>query len=81
MPQMPLAPLVEASSLDDATSVLLENATLTVVDPARALVLAAHTFDHRARTVEEVLRGLAASRPDLGQASRLNRDATVPAPS
>src|SRR5258708_24074409 len=41
MPQMPLAPLVEASSLDDAPSVLLENGTLTVVDPARALVLAA----------------------------------------
>src|SRR5438105_13891564 len=41
MPQMPLAPLVEASSLDDATSVLLDNGTLTVVDPARALVLAA----------------------------------------
>src|SRR5947208_5506753 len=41
MPQMPLAPLVEASSLDEATSVLLENGTLTVVDPARALVLAA----------------------------------------
>src|SRR5437879_9833939 len=41
MPQMPLAPLVGASSLDEATSVLLENGTLTVVDPARALVLAA----------------------------------------
>jgi transcription-repair coupling factor (superfamily II helicase) len=38
---MPLAPLLEASSLDEATSVLLENGTLTVVDPARALVLAA----------------------------------------
>jgi len=37
-----LETLIEASpALDEASSTLLENGTLTVVDPARALVLAA----------------------------------------
>src|SRR6184192_2269279 len=37
-----LETLIEASpALEEASSVLLENGTLTVVDPARALVLAA----------------------------------------
>src|SRR5437879_11703791 len=42
MPDTALETLIEASpALDEATSTLLENGTLTVVDPARALVLAA----------------------------------------
>ncbi|MGZ6513244.1 MAG: hypothetical protein ACXVD2_10155, partial [Actinomycetota bacterium] len=36
-----LTPLLEAASLEEACSVLLADGTLTVVDPARALVLAA----------------------------------------
>jgi transcription-repair coupling factor (superfamily II helicase) len=41
MAQTPLRSLLEASSLDEACSTLLSNGVLTVVDPARALVLAA----------------------------------------
>ncbi|MGZ4208722.1 MAG: transcription-repair coupling factor, partial [Actinomycetota bacterium] len=36
-----MTPLLEAASLEEACSVLLADGTLTVVDPARALVLAA----------------------------------------
>src|SRR5437660_8623306 len=42
MPDPALEKLIEVSpALDEACSTLLENGTLTVVDPARALVLAA----------------------------------------